>query len=343
MMTKLTKKGALAVTAALDEIANLFQTEFETLGIEPKIANDFAWRCDLLSGAVEAQAGLKRRALTELDVFQEPGFDPELIGEETSGPLEGDADESYMKGNFGQEEKRELRYDVEGDKLGPDRTTEDQKPLQPGRQAGFVTMGKQAAVNQLSKTEGLLHSAALRFAQAGNTKVAQDLTMLAKSVMDAQIGILTGTRTASNVSKLMEALNHILPHVATVNPNVANAVTKMASLALKVAKKAEEDEVEETEEDEEDDEKESSKKKSSKKSEEEDDDKEDDDKDEEPKEDKGKGKGDSKADFLKKMEEGRAKAKKGSKKSEDEDLEEDKDDDEPKASKKASHSFNLNA
>ena len=324
MTKKLTKKGALSVTAALDRLADLFVQDAETLGVDPKVAKDFAWRCDLLSDHIDRVAGIDRKALTELDVVQEPGFDPENIGMEKAGPLVGDSDEPYMKGNFGQEEKRELRYDVEQGKLGPDKTVEDQKPLQPGKQAGYDGIGKQATVNQLSRVEGSLHEASLRFAKAGNTKVAKALTRLAKAVMDTQIGVLAGTRTADDVGKVLAAVNTLLPHVAAVNPNSVDTVARMASLAVKVAKKADEpedegdesedegdepeDEGEENEpEDEgEEDEKEAKKvKKGGKKSEE----------DEEPKEAKkgGKKSEDDKPDFLKDKEDEKE-AKKGGKK-----------------------------
>lgn len=97
---KMTKKGARSVTTALDHIAALFQNDYEVLGVPQHIANDFAFKCDLLSDRVERMAGINREALSELDVNKEKGFDPEVIGEEVSGPMEGDGDESYMKAEF---------------------------------------------------------------------------------------------------------------------------------------------------------------------------------------------------------------------------------------------------
>jgi hypothetical protein len=305
MAKKLTTKGALSVTGNLDRLANLFQTEHETLGVEPKVAQDFAYRCDLLSDAIEKTAGVDRVALTELDVVQESGYDPEQIGEEKAGPMIGDADEPYMKGNFGQEEKRELRYDVEQGKIGPDRIVPEQKPLQPGKQAGFEVLGKQAAVNSLTGYEGVFRDASLRFANAGNTDLAKAFLKLAKSTMDAQVGILTGTRSASNISRLMEAIKLLAPHVAAVNPASYGEVSKMADLVLKVAG---EDEEEEDDDDKEDAEPEDSKeaKKAGKKSE---DEAKDDDKKDDKDEAKGKDekKDESKEDFLKKMQEGKDK------------------------------------
>lgn len=55
-MKKMTRKGAAQVTADFDEMANLVQNHYATLGIPKKIALDFAYRCDLLSDAIERTA-----------------------------------------------------------------------------------------------------------------------------------------------------------------------------------------------------------------------------------------------------------------------------------------------
>lgn len=165
-MARLTKKGAQQVTADLDRIANLVQSEYQTLGIPQPIADDFAKRIDMVSDAIERQAGITRQALTEYDPVNEPteigGWDPEQIGEEVGGPLRQDGDEAFMKAEFTQQEKRELRERQTKSELGPTKTTfEPQKPT-PGVQASFK--GLMAAL----KSAKLTPESASRIAKALN-------------------------------------------------------------------------------------------------------------------------------------------------------------------------------
>ena len=133
-MPKLTKTGALQVTRDLDRIANLFETEFETLGISQKVAADSGLRCDLLSREVEKTAGIERsddgkfkdpetaklaseiEKRAEMDPKQNTtetkllpnSFDPAEIGEEQRGALLRNQDEPYMD-VFKQDEFDQLR------------------------------------------------------------------------------------------------------------------------------------------------------------------------------------------------------------------------------------------
>jgi len=131
---QLSKQGALQVTRDLDRIANLFESEWKTLGISQKIADDFGMRCDLLSREVEKTAGIRRNEdgsfadpevakyasalekkaemdpkhnMTEEDV-QGWEFNPAEIGEEQSGALLRNEDEPYMD-MFKQDEFDQLR------------------------------------------------------------------------------------------------------------------------------------------------------------------------------------------------------------------------------------------
>jgi hypothetical protein len=52
-MKKISKKQ---VTASLDRIADLFQNHAEQLGVPSRVAFDFAYRCDLLSDALDKMA-----------------------------------------------------------------------------------------------------------------------------------------------------------------------------------------------------------------------------------------------------------------------------------------------
>lgn len=127
-MATMTKQGARQVTQTLDRIANLFQSEAQTLGVNPKIANDFALRCDLMADHIEKQAGLRQASYEEgvdetgLSVEPPPydGFDANNIGDEKDGPLLMiDSDEPWMDGEFTQEEKNALRELQQGGELGP--------------------------------------------------------------------------------------------------------------------------------------------------------------------------------------------------------------------------------
>jgi len=100
-MSKLTRKGARNLTASIDRIASTIQENAALLGIDPKIAKDFAYRCDLISDAVET---------TAVTNFPKAAgdFDAEEIGEEVKGPLvEGEVDKDSA-GHFTQKEFSEL-------------------------------------------------------------------------------------------------------------------------------------------------------------------------------------------------------------------------------------------
>jgi len=100
-MAKLTRRGARNLTATIDRIASAVQENAAVLGIDPKIAHDFAYRCDLISDAVEttAVANFPRRA-SEVD--------PSDIGEEVSGPLPEGEDDADAAGHFTQQEFTEV-------------------------------------------------------------------------------------------------------------------------------------------------------------------------------------------------------------------------------------------
>jgi hypothetical protein len=227
---KMTKKGARSVTTALDQIASLFQNEHETLGVPQRIATDFAYRCDLLSDRVERMAGLKREALTELDVNKEKGFDPEVIGEEVGGPLEGDGDEAFMKAEFTQQENRELRERVQDGDLGMKTNPEEQTPQ----------AGKQASVNvRLASACGKLLQAS---SNVSNAIVANNIAKLASAAMQVHLGCQCGSIPAARAERVLAAINHVIPVVA--NGKDLARLASVVALAYKVvaAKKSEDDE-----------------------------------------------------------------------------------------------------
>jgi len=141
---RISKKGTIEVTATLDRLANLFEHSHETLNIPVRVAKDFAYRCDLLSSTLEKQAGVTKEALTEYDPVKEPGFNPEEVGKETAGPLEGDRDEAYMDGEFDQQENRELREKVESGEISNKGIVPNERNPKPGKQAMDAQLAKVA-------------------------------------------------------------------------------------------------------------------------------------------------------------------------------------------------------
>jgi preprotein translocase subunit YajC len=152
-MSKLTRRGARNFTATLDNVASLVQDQFAVLGIDPKIANDFALRCDMISDCVErtAASNFPRNAAdsdaaalkedadpksddqnTKLNATDGPkmagsneeglsvkteGWDADQIADEESGPLEHEADETEYMATFTESEYHELGGRQEGGTL----------------------------------------------------------------------------------------------------------------------------------------------------------------------------------------------------------------------------------
>lgn len=134
-MARLTRQGARNLTAALDSIAQVVQHRAALLGLDKRTATDFAYRCDLLSDAIERTASanqpLSRQAANSYGKGNddegmsvehgEGGFDPNLIGDEVPGPLEiiEPPSEAWMDGHFTQEKYHVLGELQEAGELGP--------------------------------------------------------------------------------------------------------------------------------------------------------------------------------------------------------------------------------
>jgi len=118
-MSKMTRAGARNLTATLDRIASVVQSNPSLIGIDSKIAKDFAYRCDLISDAVErtAVANYPRTADENSSVpsaggdyqVAKPGIEKE-IGAETKGPIyeEDPATSKDVDGHFTQEDFHQL-------------------------------------------------------------------------------------------------------------------------------------------------------------------------------------------------------------------------------------------
>ncbi len=100
-MSKLTRAGARNLTATIDRIASAIQDNAALLGIDARIAQDFAYRCDLISDAVET---------TAVNNFPKAAadFSADEIGGEVPGPLVDGEVEHDAAGHFTQGEFSEL-------------------------------------------------------------------------------------------------------------------------------------------------------------------------------------------------------------------------------------------
>lgn len=121
---RITKRAANLVVGQLERAANLIQKNHKQLGLDVKIAYDFARRADLLSDFIDRKAGINRQAMqrqaqgpaatisydfenfTETDL-SDLDFDPSEIGEMSEGALMRDPDEPYMD-VFNQDEYFQL-------------------------------------------------------------------------------------------------------------------------------------------------------------------------------------------------------------------------------------------
>jgi len=230
-MTEMTKKGAQVVTNDLDRVATLFQQDWTTLGIPQKLAVDFAYRCDLLSDAIEKRAGVPKTAA--------PDFNPEEIGKEKAGPLEDEPDEAFMKGEFTQQENRELRERYQDGDLGITPNLDPQAPAS-GKQ-GFEQVGRDSLSSRLAALCTRVQGHATRCGSS-DPALAGRMFRLASALLDVQRDVLTGKTSADHAVRTLQASNLL---------NTDSPSDKFAALvthATRVAKKSEdEDDVEEDE------------------------------------------------------------------------------------------------
>lgn len=89
MSDLLTRKGARNLTETLDRVATAVQNRHSLLGIPARVAQDFAYRCDLLSDAIERTAvnNFPIEAAAEVDTTPAQDNDPDVKGvtEESGG------------------------------------------------------------------------------------------------------------------------------------------------------------------------------------------------------------------------------------------------------------------
>jgi len=233
-MSKLSKQAAQDAGNTLDKAADLVTELSKLAGVKPEVAAKFAMQCDLFSDHFAKVAGIDIAKLAaERKLADE---DPSQIGEEKSGPKEQEGDESYMSGEFTQQENRELRERQEKGELGPGVTTTEPQSPTPGVQASLETGSKLASLYMD------INTAATRFASVENDAVKGLGTRLAAAglnVLQFQARAMEGSESPERVAALVAAAGHMLPHVASeVSPEAAAKLAAMADILSGVAKAA---------------------------------------------------------------------------------------------------------
>jgi hypothetical protein len=206
----ISKQAARDVSNILDKAANEIQSKFAELGVPERIAVDFATRCDHLADHIEKTAG----------------WDPTNIGKEVAGPAKAEADEPFMKGEFTQQENRELRGLQEAGKLGP-KVVDGPRPPSAGKQAfevSFANLAKQAHAANLAKLaedeEDLDES---------DDEEAKKLAKVVASFRAQAAKV--GDKSAASVEAVVAALNEVVPHIASKDARVSR-LASMASVVV---------------------------------------------------------------------------------------------------------------
>ena len=151
------------------------------------MAAGFAQWCDRVSDRIETTAGVNpqnkaaemKLALsgqqdhkTDYPFDEGKTQDGEEIGQEQSGSLEGDADEPYMKGEFTQQENRELREKQESGQISGVNT--DPRGPRPGVQASLDTLNAAVTGGKYSPAAGAKLAEALNLAAEIAKSAAED-------------------------------------------------------------------------------------------------------------------------------------------------------------------------
>ena len=230
-MADITKQAAEHTGNTLDAAADLVTKYAVAAGISPLIAEKFAYQCDILSDHMAKVAGID---ITKLASERTADEDPAQIGEEKSGPKEQGGDDSYMNGEFTQQENRELREKVEGNELGPDKISPEPQAPHAGVQAALANGTKlaalfldinKAATRCASSDHQAVHGLGVKLAAAGI------------DVLGFQTRLLEGSESDERVSMVTRAAAHVLPHLAADVPvAAADKLARMVDIFAGVAK-----------------------------------------------------------------------------------------------------------
>lgn len=223
MGSKLSKQAALDAGDIYDKAAQLTLTIAKAAGINPEIAQKFAFQCDLLADHIAKSAGVDIAKLAaDRKVADE---DPAQIGVEKSGPKEQEGDESYMSNEFTQQENRELREKVQSGELNNSTVSPEQQSPKPGVQAALEN-GKKLAALYMD-----INSAATRCASADDAGIkglGDKLAAAGLDVLQFQTRLLEGSESTERLGALTRAAAHVMPHLVGVVP--AAAAEKLARM-----------------------------------------------------------------------------------------------------------------
>jgi hypothetical protein len=228
-MPRISKTAATQSGVLFDRAANHAERLASQGIISEDLARKFAFQCDMISDHVARQAGLDiasiaKQALTGEDVYDESklGLDPDFIGEEVSGMIEGDGDEPYMIDEFTQQENRELRQLQEGGGMGSRVNADPRRPM-PGRQAALRSIQRLAAslgehTGDRTASKANLLQMSMRRAQAFLKDTLRNASTLPPSALhrigndsqNAHALLVTASspQDFERVSKLLSALQH---------------------------------------------------------------------------------------------------------------------------------------
>jgi len=184
----LTRKGARRLTSMLDQVATVVQGNPSVLGVNGRIAADFAYRCDLLSDAIETRA---------VNNF------PRQASEHDEEEAEDEAPESKKKASVHARiaRLRRLAAEADGEEEAEDEEApESKKKASFARRAGFdaSTIGEEVPgpLEQLDSDEPWMgdHFTQERFEELRGAQQAGELGAKPYFAPNAKKAALDGLR-----------------------------------------------------------------------------------------------------------------------------------------------------
>lgn len=222
MARTLTKKGALSITKDMDRLASVIQNDWKALGLSKKFAHAIAYNLDKVSDDIWRTAGIDpKTAIDGFDPFKESGYNPEDVGKEVGGPLVQDSDESWMRGEFTQQEKRELSDKVESGAINSNSANSDPSAPHAGKQA--------SAVNLLKAADAMSFVAA----KTKGTPIGKSAAVMATSLLALRQAAIAGTANAKYVQAALQAASEAGPFLLALanGGKQAGDLTKLVRLA----------------------------------------------------------------------------------------------------------------
>lgn len=181
----LTRKGARRLTSMLDQVATVVQENPSVLGVDGRIAADFAYRCDLLSDAIETRA---------VNNF------PRQASEHDEEEAEDEAPESKKKASVKSRLARLRRLAADAEEEAEDEESPESKKASFARRAGFdaSTIGEEVPgpLEQLDSDEPWMgdHFTQERFEELRGAQQAGELGAKPYFAPNAKKAALDGLR-----------------------------------------------------------------------------------------------------------------------------------------------------